>query len=49
MRPGHIDIVAPALKKLRFNAAAGIDDISDFSLSFSARVVEQVSWQRSCH
>nr|TKW34776.1 hypothetical protein SEVIR_2G328200v2 [Setaria viridis] len=44
----RIDIVAPALKKLRFNASAGIDT-SDFSLSFSAPVVEEVSWQRLCH
>ncbi|RCV13066.1 hypothetical protein SETIT_2G317000v2 [Setaria italica] len=44
----RIDIVAPALKKLRFNAGAGIDT-SDFGLSFSAPVVEEVSWQCSCH
>ncbi|KAF8662550.1 hypothetical protein HU200_056147 [Digitaria exilis] len=41
-----VDIVAPSLRKLRFDACQGTGD--DFSLSFSAPLLEDVEWSIPC-
>jgi hypothetical protein len=42
----HINIVAPALKKLYLNAHRGIH--KKFTLSFSAPALEDLTWKREC-
>ncbi|TVU39172.1 hypothetical protein EJB05_12579, partial [Eragrostis curvula] len=42
----RLDIVAPSLKKLHFDADSGISD--EFALSYSAPAVEELSWNCEC-